>query len=132
MTKVLNLTLKKKWFDMILSGEKKEEYREIKPYWLKRLTQTEGTYADECERLKEGGESCSNLPFGGDKIPIRYGYCFPIKYDTILFKNGYSKNAPCLLIECIGIKVSEAKPEWSDNWQGKVFVIKLGEIINNK
>ena len=36
--KVLHLTLKKKWFDMILSGEKKEEYREIKPYWIKRLT----------------------------------------------------------------------------------------------
>lgn len=35
--KVLHLTLKKKWFDMILSGEKTEEYREIKPYWMKRL-----------------------------------------------------------------------------------------------
>jgi len=35
--KILHLTLKKKWFDMILSGEKKEEYREIKPYWTKRL-----------------------------------------------------------------------------------------------
>lgn len=35
--KVLHLTLKKKWFDMIASGEKKEEYREMKPYWHKRL-----------------------------------------------------------------------------------------------
>jgi hypothetical protein len=34
---LLHLTLKKKWFDMIVSGEKKEEYREIKPYWIKRL-----------------------------------------------------------------------------------------------
>lgn len=33
----LHLTLKKKWFEMILSGEKKEEYREIKPYWSSRL-----------------------------------------------------------------------------------------------
>ena len=31
----LHLTLNKKWFDMILSGEKTEEYREIKPYWTK-------------------------------------------------------------------------------------------------
>jgi len=36
--KILHLTLKKKWYDMILSGEKKEEYREIKPYWVKRFT----------------------------------------------------------------------------------------------
>lgn len=35
--KILHLTLEKKWFSMILSGEKKEEYREIKPYWDKRL-----------------------------------------------------------------------------------------------
>jgi hypothetical protein len=35
--KILHLTLKKKWFDMIASGEKKEEYREIKGYWEKRL-----------------------------------------------------------------------------------------------
>lgn len=31
------LPIKKKWFDMIVSGEKKEEYREIKPYYDKRL-----------------------------------------------------------------------------------------------
>lgn len=34
---ILHLTLKKKWFDMILSGEKKEEYRDMKPYWNSRL-----------------------------------------------------------------------------------------------
>lgn len=35
--KILHLTLKKKWFDLIASGEKVEEYREVKPYWTKRL-----------------------------------------------------------------------------------------------
>lgn len=34
---MLVLPIKKKWFDMILSGEKKEEYREIKPYYDSRL-----------------------------------------------------------------------------------------------
>lgn len=33
----LHLTLKKKWFDLIKSGIKREEYREIKPYWSRRL-----------------------------------------------------------------------------------------------
>ena len=33
----LQLTLKKKWFDLIKSGQKQEEYREIKPYWSKRF-----------------------------------------------------------------------------------------------
>ncbi len=35
--RVLHLNLKRKWYDMISSGEKTEEYREIKPYWTKRL-----------------------------------------------------------------------------------------------
>ena len=35
--RILDLPLKKEWYNMIESGEKKEEYREIKPYWTKRL-----------------------------------------------------------------------------------------------
>ena len=34
---MLTLPIKKKWFDMIASGEKKEEYREIKPYYDSRF-----------------------------------------------------------------------------------------------
>ena len=35
--KILDLPLKKEWYNMIESGIKKEEYREIKPYWCNRL-----------------------------------------------------------------------------------------------
>lgn len=34
---ILPLVLKGKWYDMIASGEKKEEYRDAKPYWFKRI-----------------------------------------------------------------------------------------------
>lgn len=34
---VLQLAVKEPWFSMIASGEKKEEYREIKDYWTKRF-----------------------------------------------------------------------------------------------
>ena len=40
---ILHLTLHKKWFDQILAGTKKIEYREIKPYWTKRLFNEDGT-----------------------------------------------------------------------------------------
>lgn len=36
--KTLYLPLKKQWYEMIERGEKREEYREMKPYWQKRLT----------------------------------------------------------------------------------------------
>ena len=35
--KILHLPLMAKWYEMIESGEKHEEYRENKPYWQKRL-----------------------------------------------------------------------------------------------
>lgn len=35
--KTLTLSLKKQWFDKIKAGVKTEEYREIKPFWIKRL-----------------------------------------------------------------------------------------------
>lgn len=34
---MITLPIKKQWFDMIKSGEKKEEYREIKPYYDSRF-----------------------------------------------------------------------------------------------
>ena len=37
MKKILHLTIKRKWFDLIASGKKTVEYREHKPYWQKRL-----------------------------------------------------------------------------------------------
>jgi len=103
--KILKMTLKRKWFDMILSGEKKEEYREIKDYWKVRLTNQKKGWA----RPK------SQWEFN--------------EFDSIIFKNGYSKDALTFEIECLGIETGKAVPEWSDNWQGEVFIIKLGKTI---
>ena len=30
---------------------------------------------------------------------------------------------------CNGIRVGEAKPEWSDNAKGNFFIIELGQIL---
>lgn len=40
--RILHLTVNKKWFDLIVSGEKTMEYREDKPYWQKRLVNENG------------------------------------------------------------------------------------------
>lgn len=95
---VLCLTIKKKWFDMIKEGVKKEEYRELKDYWFDRLTEND--------------------------YPLRSR-----QFDYVIFRNGYSKDAPQIKVECLGILIGDAKPEWSDNWQGGCFVIQLGAVI---
>ena len=45
--KVLTLTVSKQWFDMIVAGEKKEEYRTIKGYWTVRLYDVFGKKTDK-------------------------------------------------------------------------------------
>lgn len=52
--------------------------------------------------------------------------------DTVTFRRGYSKNAPEITVKFKGIITGRAKPEWSDNWQGVVFIIKLGDILCKK
>ena len=71
MVKILHLTLFRKWFIEILKGKKKIEYRIVKPYWTKRLLDSDG---------------------------------IPKKYEYIIFKNGYSKNAPEMKVEFLGIR----------------------------
>ena len=98
---ILCLTLKRKWFDMIAKGIKKEEYRTIKSYWTKRLF---------------------------TKVPIEMEAYRPNHFDEIIFKNGYAKDAPTMTVECKGIGIGKAKAKWSDNWKGKVIIIYLGKI----
>lgn len=45
--KTLHLPLKKQWYEMIDSGVKTEEYREIKLYWISRLRDKSFTCADK-------------------------------------------------------------------------------------
>lgn len=45
---MLTLPIQKRWFDMILSGEKKEEYREIKEYYEIRFQNPRGDKERQC------------------------------------------------------------------------------------
>lgn len=100
MSRTLHLTLTKRWFDMILSGEKPEEYREIKPYWVSRL--------------------CCGFPS-----------VYSAKdFDYVVFKNGYSKNARTMKLECNGITIGKPAFKWyGANTDKDVFVISLGRIL---
>lgn len=92
---------------MILSGEKKEEYREKKDYWIKRL--------------------CNLLECFANNSYSHFNH-----YDTITFKNGYSANAPEMVIELKGIKFGIPKPEWGGESNDEVFILQLGEILSTK
>jgi hypothetical protein len=56
MENILHLPLKSEWYNLIESGIKTEEYREIKPYWIKRLCITDSDFKHY------------------DKVKFSYGY----------------------------------------------------------
>lgn len=77
--KTLSLVLKHKWYDMIDSGEKKEEYREIKPYWEKRLIDYKRLSAYYKEHYKEIRI-----------MQLFFPHCQPIEDICHVFSRGYT------------------------------------------
>ena len=112
----LHLTLKKEWYDMIASGEKKEEYREIKQYWINRL----------CEKLP------MSVISGGEIRNRHSGQNYELKkFDRIIFKNGYSKDAPIMVVECVGITIDLGMLSWGAEKDKEYFIIQLGDVLFN-
>lgn len=103
MADTLHLNLKRKWFDMILSGEKTEEYRELKKYWEERFWHL--------------------FP-----QTIRGETYSPI-VETITFSNGYAKNRPQFVIEFKGISIKQGKTKWGAEDGVDYFVLELGDIV---
>jgi len=107
---------------MIRSGEKTEEYREIKPYWMTRLFDIKPTTSWEFENI-EDTIAC-----------VLAGYVLkcPFKSFThIKFTNGYSPTSPTFTIECNGIRIGRGNPEWGAPTGKDVFIISLGKIIES-
>jgi len=106
--KILHLTLKKKWFDMIASGEKTEEYRELKPYWGQRFC----SHWCKAEKVK------CDPPFK--------------RFDVIRFQNGYAKDAPTFDIELKEIEINIGIEKWGAVPHVRYFVLKLGQVIKQR
>ena len=124
---ILHLTLKKKWFDMILSGEKTEEYREIKPYWIKRLLEYRGVYSYPI--MSPIIKSClSEKSFEW----LAYIGMYPKFYkgDEIVFTNGYGKDKPTIKVWIKGFSIKEGKQEWGAEPNKKYFTFHLGGIVS--
>lgn len=91
---MLVLPIKKKWLNMILSGEKGDEYREIKPYWTVRIIRWLGFPASETETVLELLREQETL-----------------KAKPVILQNGYGRNVPKVEITCT-ISIGAGKVEW--------------------
>jgi hypothetical protein len=99
---MLVLPIKKKWFDMIVSGEKKEEYREIKPYYTIRFKKIFGV-----------------------------NYHSNSKIAKIILRNGYSYKSPSVGIICV-LKIGTGKKEWGAKPNQEYYILEILEVLEVK
>lgn len=95
---MLTLPIKKRWFDMILSGVKTEEYREMTPYYQVRF--------ENLWKLDQ---------FNGSAIR------------EIWFRNGYSGDSPSFVAKCT-LRTGDGKAEWGAEPGKQYYVLKIHEI----
>ena len=95
---MLILPIKKKWYEMILSGEKKEEYRELKSYYKTRF-----------EHLWQG----SLIGFDAKR--------------KVMFRNGYSEQSPSL-IATVTLDIGTGKTEWGAEKGKNYYILKICDI----
>ena len=111
---MLTLPIKKKWFDMIVAGEKKEEYRDIKPYYDTRNFTLLGCIWENNELIK------SPLP--------------ELQRETvqkIAFRNGYSKNAPTIIANC-ELKAGKGREDWGAEPEKTYYILSIKSVTNSE
>lgn len=113
---MLTLTIEKKWFDMILSGEKTEEYRELKRYYDSRFR--------NAAMLKNQEYQVSVSEFRNLAATMDQDI------GTVKFRNGYATDAPYFLADC-RLTVGEGKPEWGANPGMEYYILKMKNVRRN-
>ena len=127
---VLNLILKKIYYEMIHDEIKKEEYREIKPYWIKRLFMLNPEHPDnnKTKSLNISEKLLSKWRDNSLEIStlINDETIIPKGFTHVCFRRGYT-NSP-LFVRLKDIKVGIGNPQWGAPKDKPVFILKLGEI----
>ena len=119
----LQLSLKRQWFEMTKAGIKREDYREINEYWLKRLFK-------DCDK-EMIPDILDNLRAGWSIEAISDWFLHYLKsFEYNIMTLGYPKSTDAeriLRFEHAGIEIREGNPEWGAEPGKLYFVIKHGK-----
>ncbi len=125
--KRLRLPLKTKWFEMTKEEIKKEDYREITPYWCARLCLFNGKKLRQnkwAELLDLVNDDFLCLMKLGD-VSFK-----PFNFNEMT--KGYPKDIETdriINFEHKGIEIGYGKPEWGAELDKMYFIIKHGKLI---
>lgn len=116
---MLTLPIQRKWFDMILSGEKKEEYRDIKEYYETRFQNLFGAITIYPSSIFSDRSKYELLQ--GEAVPEE------IRKDSvqeIIFRNGYSKNSKEIKARC-RLRIGKGRPEWGAEPDKQYYILEI-------
>lgn len=116
---MLTLPIQKRWFDMILSGEKKEEYREIKEYYETRFQNLFGAVTIYPSSIFSDRSEYELLQ--GEAVPEE------IRKDSvqeIIFRNGYSKDSKAIKARC-RLRTGKGRPEWGALPDKQYYILEI-------
>lgn len=124
LDKTLHLVLKRKWWDMIASGEKMEEYRDVCHYWATRLL-------DEQYRWYTMNTDYPKDFLGWIREHLEHREDIQFRpFKKVCFHLGYTNNTMTFKITSMNVMCGEAcRQDWGAEPNKYYFVIKLGERV---
>jgi len=129
MDKNLRMSLIGKWFEMTKPRIKKEDYRDVTPYWCNRFLLHNGKSMPKIwwyYNFFQGRSMQKTI------ISLKGNTSFKI-FKSNIMTLGYPKSGDTekiLKLEHAGIEIRTGNTEWGAEPGKLYFVIKHGEIIN--
>jgi len=107
---MITLPVKEPWYSMILSGEKREKYVEIKEFYRSRFA--------------------SQFPTIEKKSQLDEWLLTPISYMLdVRLRNGYSASSPSFVAHC-RLKIGKGRKEWGAEEGKTYYILEIPERQN--
>lgn len=130
MEKNLQMSLKRKWFEMTKAGIKPEDYRDINDYWCRRLLYIEeymehGIWNEMIEDLSNTNRRHENINECMKFFDVKFK-----QFDYNIMTLGYPSKDDhdrILKLPHTGIEIRTGNPDWGAKPGKLYFVIKHGK-----
>ena len=105
---MLTLPIKRKWFDLIRNGEKKEEYRKITPFYQTRFRNAVGMLHN------------AKFMAAARQMDLEI-------FEGIVLRAGYSIDSPAMLVRGT-LRIGKGRKEWGAEEGTEYFIIDISSV----
>ena len=125
--RAIHLVLTHKWYDMIKSGEKPEEYRDFTPYWCKRFFSYK---REDGVRVPLDIKEKDLHKYQTEVYQLAFDGKLAVTPQVVIFQRAYAKNPPTMIRKILEVDLGPCgKEEWGAIPGKWYIIVKLGEEI---